>query len=42
MTPQGKEVSMETYKGKTVLVVNTRCGPTPQFKDLEALHQSIG
>lgn len=37
----GKEISMETYKGKTVLIVNTasKCGLTPQYEGLEELYR---
>jgi glutathione peroxidase len=36
----GNEVSLETYKGKTLLIVNvaSKCGFTPQYTDLEKIY----
>ncbi|MEM9544574.1 MAG: glutathione peroxidase [Bacteroidota bacterium] len=42
-SPSGDTISMEDFKGKVVLIVNTatQCGLTPQFDGLEKLHQDF-
>lgn len=40
----GKEVKLAQFKGKKILLVNTasKCGFTPQYKELEELHKKYG
>jgi glutathione peroxidase len=39
---QGRPIEMETFNGKTILVVNTasKCGLTPQYDGLEKIYQT--
>ncbi|WP_345239212.1 glutathione peroxidase [Pontibacillus salipaludis] len=41
MAMNGQELSLEHYKGKVLLIVNTagRCGFTYQYEDLQRLHE---
>ena len=40
---KGNDVSLEQYKGKVLLIVNTAtgCGFTPQYEDLEAMYHRL-
>lgn len=41
---EGNEISMEQFRGKKILFVNTasKCGFTPQYEELQALHEKFG
>ena len=41
---EGRPVDFSAYKGKTLLIVNTasKCGYTPQYTDLQKLHEQYG
>lgn len=41
---EGKEIDFSSYKGKKVLIVNTasECGYTPQYDELQKLHETHG
>ncbi|MBN8697181.1 MAG: glutathione peroxidase [Bacteroidetes bacterium] len=40
----GSEINFSRYKGKRILIVNTasECGYTPQYKELQKLHEQYG
>ncbi|MBL7860926.1 MAG: glutathione peroxidase [Cyclobacteriaceae bacterium] len=41
---EGKTIDFTAYKGKTLLIVNTasKCGYTPQYEELQKLHETYG
>ena len=43
LNQKGEEVSLDIYKGKVLLIVNTatKCGFTPQYEALEAMYEEF-
>jgi glutathione peroxidase len=43
-TLDGETISFDRYRGKTLLIVNTasKCGNTPQYAELQSLHEKFG
>lgn len=43
-TIEGQELSLSKFKGKKILIINcaSECGFTPQYKNLQALHEKYG
>ncbi|TAF34145.1 MAG: glutathione peroxidase [Cytophagales bacterium] len=41
---EGKDIKLSSFKGKKLLIVNTAsaCGYTPQYADLEKVHDTYG
>jgi glutathione peroxidase len=41
---EGEIIDFESYRGKNLLIVNvaSKCGSTPQYADLEKLHEEFG
>lgn len=40
----GQLIDFDRYRGKTLMIVNTasKCGHTPQYTDLQKLHEELG